>query len=374
MSQKKILIIHDRFQFRGGAERLILLLARELEADIATEFWEDGQTFPRKQVLNKLYVLDKGEPGQIIWRYFRAHINFYFKTKKFIRNYDLVIFSGNNCLTASFNLSKKVPKILYCHSPVRYVYDLLPLRRKAESSLLKRIIYYDIGKWGIRAVYRLGLKKMNKVIANSRNVQNRLKRFCRTDSEIIYPPIEVDKFKWLGQEDYYLSFARLDELKRVGDIVKAFQKMPDKKLVVCSGGSELEKIKQMASGFSNIEVRGWVEDEELKNLIGNCIASIYIPIDEDFGMTPVESMSAGKPCIVVDEGGMKETIIDGKTGKVIPADYEIEDIMKAVKELTPENALLMKKDCIACAQQFSKEKFIRKIRFVIENMLQVKVK
>jgi len=374
MSKKKILIIHDRFQFRGGAERLVLFLARELKADIATEFWEDGQTFPREQAPGRLYVLDEGEPGRIVWRYFRAHLNFYLKTKKFINNYDLVIFSGNNCLTASFNLSKEIPKILYCHSPVRYVYDLLKLRREAEPSLLKRIIYYDIGKWGIRAVYRLGLKKMDKIIANSRNVKNRLKRFCHTDSEVVYPPIEVDKFKWLGQKDYYLSFARLDELKRVDDIVLAFQKMSDKKLVVCSGGDELEKIKQMASGFSNIEVKGWVEDEELKDLVGNCIASLYIPIDEDFGMTPVESMSAGKPCIVVDEGGMKETIINGKTGKIIPADYKIEDIIQAVKELTPEKALLMKEDCIACARQFSKEKFIKKIGLVIENILQAKVK
>ena len=99
---KKILIIHDRFQFKGGAERLILILVNALQADLMTEFWEP-ESFDKEEFKGKnLYILDQGEYPQIVWRYFRAHFNFLFKTGKIIRQYDTVIFSGNNCLSASF--------------------------------------------------------------------------------------------------------------------------------------------------------------------------------------------------------------------------------------------------------------------------------
>lgn len=362
--QRKILIIHDRFQFRGGAERLVLILAKALRADIATEFWTE-ETYPREEVPHKLFVLDEGEPNQIVWRYFRSHISFLFKTRPFIKNYDIVIFSGNNCLTAAFNLSKSVPKILYCHSPVRYVYDLLKRRRAEQKSFWKRLVYFDIGKWGIRAVYRLGLSRMHTVIANSKNVQGRLQRFCNTKSQVVFPPIETNTFTWVDQKDYYLSFGRVDELKRVGDMVKAFQKMPNKKLVVSSGGDALEQVKRLAEGYENILVIGWVSDEKLKELVGSCVASLYLPVDEDLGMVPLESMSAGKPCIGVNEGGLKETIIDGKTGVLVPAEYTIQDIVDAVETITPEKALGMKEACITRAREFGTNTFVESMKEVI---------
>ncbi len=363
----KILIIHDRFQFKGGAERLVLILAKALEADIATEFWTD-ESFTREDFPGQLFVLDEGEPNQIVWRYFRAHCNFFFKTRKFIKNYDVVIFSGNNCLTASFHISRSF-KILYCHAPVRYVYDLLERRRAEQPALWKRLVYFDLGKWVIRIIYRLGLLRMDTVIANSRNVQRRLKHFCNTDSQVVFPPIETSLFTWISQKDYYLSFGRVDELKRVSDIVRAFQKMPDKKLIISSGGDDLENIKKLAEGYSNISVIGWVSNTELRTLIGNCIASLYLPIDEDFGMVPLESMSAGKPCIGVDEGGLKETIIHNKTGILLPKDYTTEDIINAVKQLTPEKTLSMTEACIRRAAEFSTEGFIEKMKEIIEKQI-----
>lgn len=362
---RKILIIHDRFQFRGGAERLVLILAKALPADILTEFWT-SESFPQIEAPGEVFVLTAAAPRTIVWRYFRAQMNYFCQTKKFSQNYDLVIFSGNNCLTAAFNFGKNVPKIYYCHSPVRYVYDLLDYRKNQETSFGKRFFFYDLGKHLIRFIYRRGLARMDKVLANSRNVQARLKKFCQTDSEVVYPPIETGKFAWRGQGDYYLSFGRLDELKRVQDIVRAFAKMPDKKLIVCSGGAAEEQIRNLASRYSNIEIRGWVDDQELANLVGNCIASIYLPIDEDFGMTPLESMSAGKPVIGVAAGGLKETIIDKKTGRLIPADYQLSDLISAVEYLSPDRALQMKYDCSRRAQDFSADKFIAQMKKIIE--------
>lgn len=366
----KTLIIHDRFQFRGGAERLVLDLASILEADIVTEFWTET-TYPRSAVPYGLTVLDSGEPHMMVARYFRAQWNFWRKTRELIKNYDTIIFSGNNCLAAALRPLPGKRIVAYCHTPVRYVYDLFTVRRRAETSVLKRVVYYDMGKWLIRGMYRLGLSRMQTVVTNSQNVHDRLLRFCHRDSRVIYPPIHTEKFVWKGQGDYYLSFARLDSLKRVDDIVRAFQKMPDRKLVVASGGDDEQKIRDLASGYKNISVIGWVDDEKLKELVGNCIANIYLPIDEDFGMTAVEGMAAGKPCIGVDEGGLKETIEEGRTGVRIAATYTIDDIMNAVKSMTRECALMMRSDCENAAQRFSVARFEQEIKEVIRPRIAV---
>jgi len=159
-------------------------------------------------------------------------------------------------------------------------------------------------------------------------------------------------------------------------VVRAFQKMPDKKLIIASAGDDFENVKKLATGYNNIKVIGWVDDKQLAELVGHCIASIYVPINEDAGMTPLESMSAGKPCIGVFDGGLKETIIDEKTGKFISAsqvlplpregaggvnEQFIEDIIKAVEWLTPETALKMRAGCEAQAKKFSEERFIDSI-------------
>ena len=357
----KILIIHDRFMFRGGAERLILIMARGFNADIATGFWSEAETFPKREVPHKLFII--GNPTQKSgWRYLKFQLLFYFKTK-FISHYDLVIFSGNNCLSAGHNVRPGVKKIFYCHTPVRHAYDLKDYYLK-NKVWWKRIILSIIIPIS-RAVYKWGFRQMDIVIANSQNVQTRLKKYLKRDSTVIYPPIQTDKFKWLGQKDYYLSFGRVDKLKRVADIIKAFQKMPNKKLIVCSGGDDLENVKKLAAGYDNIQVIGWVDDQKLAELVGQCVASIYIPIDEDFGMTPLESMSAGKPCLAVDEGGLKESIIDEQTGKFIPAKYSIDDIIRAVNWLTEERALSMRENCQAQAKKFSQEKFIKNIKELI---------
>ena len=360
----RILIIHDRFQFRGGAERMVLDMCQMLGADLVTEFWTD-ETFPQSDVPHRLTVLDKGEPKAMVFRYFRSQWNFWRKTRKLIRNYDTLIFSGNNCLAAALRPLHGKKTILYCHSPVRYVYDLLPYRRGLEPSLPKRIFYYDIGKYLIRGLYRLGLSRMKVVIANSENVRGRLQYYCHTGSQVIYPPIQTDKYRFIEQGDYYLSWARLDELKRVERIVEAFKEMPDKKLIVASGGEREAMIRKLAAGSANITVLGWVDNEKLCDLVGRCIAGIYIPMNEDLGMTPLEGMAAGKPCIGVNEGGLKETIIAGETGTLIGAEASIKEIVNAVRALTPARALAMRSACEAQAKNFSLEVFEKKIRGVI---------
>lgn len=144
---------------------------------------------------------------------------------------------------------------------------------------------------------------MDIVVANSKEVQARIKQYFDIDADIIYPPVDLSRFSSheSGQpsRDYYLSFGRLAEFKRVDVIIDAFKDMSEKKLIVTYGKNDpiKDRLIRQAAGAKNIEFRTDVDDDEAIQLLQNAIATIYIPKDEDFGMVPIESMSCGTPVI-----------------------------------------------------------------------------
>ncbi len=361
--KSNILIIHDRFMFRGGAERLVLDMANRLQADIMTAMWNFDASYDIKEAPLSVHILGF-DPGRSVLRYLFFHFLFLARST-IVRKYDTVIFSGNNCLSAYVNVRKGVKKIFYCHTPVRHAYDLREHYLQNMSWVKRQIFRVLI--YGSRLVYWWEFRQMDVVIANSQNVAGRIKKYMKKNPDyIVYPPIHTDKFQYIDTEDYYLSFARVDKLKRVSDVVKAFQKMPDKKLIVASSGDDFENVKKLAEGYDNIQVLGWVDDEKLFDLVGRCIATVYIPMDEDFGMSAVESMSAGKPCIGVNDGGLKEIIEHKKTGYFIPKEYTVDDIVEAVKYIDRDKSLEMKDDCINKAKRFSVDRFVEEMKKIIE--------
>jgi glycosyltransferase involved in cell wall biosynthesis len=201
---------------------------------------------------------------------------------------------------------------------------------------------------------------MQRVAANSGNVRARLRRYLGLeDVHVIHPPVNTETWQWIEQGDYYLSNARLEPYKRVDRVVRAFMAMPDRKLVVTSGGSQLDALRKLADGCHNIHFTGWTSPGELRDLVGRCIATVYLARDEDFGMAPVESMAAGKPVIGVDEGGLRETIVHGDTGWLIELgdDESVDDLIDAVRRLEPEVAFAMRPACERRAQAFRGEVF-----------------
>ena len=127
-----------------------------------------------------------------------------------------------------------------------------------------------------------------------------------------------------------------------------------------SSGPEKRNIEKIAKGHDNIEIRGWVTEEEYTDLLSRCTATIYIPINEDSGISPVESMAAGKPCVVSNEGGVVETIVDGKTGVHIKATEE--EVIRSVNLLDASIAAKMKTECQKRSKKFSEENFIREMK------------
>ena len=213
-------------------------------------------------------------------------------------------------------------------------------------------------------MYERDISRMDLILTNSQNTSNRIQSFLWIDSHVLYPPVDSEVFQFLSQQDYYLSFSRLSDAKRVDMVVQAFMQMPDKQLIVIYWENDPQKNKvfDIARWYKNITFVTLPENKGFTEYIGNCIANIYIPIDEDFWMSPLESMSAWKPVIWVNDGGLKETIIDWETGYLLPKKIRISDIIDAVSTLTPDIALDMRQACEEQAQRFSVETFAEQLK------------
>ncbi len=358
-SKSKTIVLHDYFDIKGGGEKLILTLVKSLNSDLCFGFkgevtysFEDFQS-------NQLIDLN-AYSNKLGWRSIKLLGTFKSKTA-FIHKYDTVIYSGLSSITAVHN-HPNGKNILYCHTIPRFAYDLKDYYFSRatwwKKPLLQLLIHY------VKLRYEGAIDKMDVIIANSENVKRRIKKYLNRDAVVVYPPIEVDNYKWIKQGDYYLSTARVESYKRIELVVRAFMKMPDKKLIVASGGSDLERLQSLATDYSNISFTGWCEDEQWQQLIGKAIATIYIPIEEDFGMSPVESMAAGKPVIGVAEGGLLETVVDGETGVLIE-DVSVDAVVEAVRFMSKDKALSMRAPCEKRAQLFRTEVFLEKMRDIV---------
>ncbi len=354
----KILILHDYFLYKGGGERLVISLAKNLGADIATAFIAKDAFDPRQSGIKTIELFKESIWSKIPgFRYLQVQLAFLLKTE-FAKKYDVIFYSGD-CLIAMVRLLGK-KNIAYMHTPPRHLYDAYGERLRGYP-LWKKIIFVPF-VWFNRRRFEFLAKRLNLIITNSKNTQARIKEYLGLDSVVVYPPCNTLPFKNLGHGDYFFSWARLYPIKRVDKIVEAFIGLPDKKLVVASGGPDLEKIKKMAAGHTNIQVVDWINDEQLINYLGNCLATIYIPIREDFGMSAVESMQAGKPVIGVAEGGLLEIIDEHKNGTLLKPNFTVDDLRTAVQQMTPALAQIMEIACYETANQFSEQTFIEGIK------------
>jgi len=354
-------IFYDFIEAVGGAERVTINLANSVKQAIVVS-GVNKESLQKLPFITTSLINISSLSSFPIWKSFKSM--YAFKRYEFCDSNDEVnLFSGSNALLA-VNKSQALKNYYYCHTPPRFAYDLYEYYQKTlpwyQALIIKLFAIY------VRSQYKAALAKMDAVFANSKNVQARLKHYLDINSEVIYPPVDIDKYYYKEPEGFYLSISRLEDYKRVELIVDAFIEMPNQKLRVISGGSLFTHLKKKSFRYNNIEIIGWVSSDELIEYVAKCIATIYIPIDEDFGMSPIESMAAGKPVIGVNEGGVAETVIDKKTGVLCPKNPTVENVKSAVNSLSPEIAINMRYDCERRASDFSSEYFYKRMKQVFE--------
>lgn len=348
------LVLHDYFESLEGGGRLSSLLARELPAALGYGFAKAEHPFLRDQAQTHDLKRYSALPLWRQWQLARA----FAQRADFVGDYQNIIYSG--FYTPLAIAHSRGRNILYCHTPPRFIYDQRGFYRARLPAPLRPAL--DAFGAYLKPRYEAAAAQMDVILTNSRNVQQRIQHFLGLRAEVVYPPCDTARFRWLGQGDYYLSLARLDPLKRVDKIIEAFLAMPDQTLLVASGGPELQRLQKQARGAANIRFIGWLDDARLADVLGNAIATLYLPKDEDFGMTPVESMASGKPVIGVAEGGLLESIIDGETGRLLPPDFSAATIQAAVRNLDKKRAYQARVACETRAACFDKKNFLQKIR------------
>jgi glycosyltransferase involved in cell wall biosynthesis len=224
-----------------------------------------------------------------------------------LRQYDVILSSSHAVAKAVLTTPQQV-HICYCHSPMRYAWDLT-FDYLRESKLgngipgwATRYVLHRLRQWDV-----LSANRVDYFIANSQHTARRIWRCYRRQATVIYPPVNVDAFPFSSdKEDFYLVVSRLVSYKEVSLIVRAFNELK-KRLVVIGTGPEMSKIKEIAN--SNVEILGWQPDDVVKKYMMNAKAFVYAAV-EDFGIALVEAQACGTPVIAYGAGGALETVRD----------------------------------------------------------------
>ncbi len=354
----KIAIFHDFFGAIGGAERVTVCMSKALDADIITTDTRalDALALPGKYI--SLGETVKLPPFKQI------SATKMFCECDFSDAYDFFIFSGN---WAQYAGKKHHPNLWYCHSPTRAFYDLYDVYLSRQGFVRRQ--FFRLWAKSHRVLDQRSVRHIDQIVTNSENVRDRINTFYHRDASVIYPPIDTSKFTCKGYGDFWLSVNRLYPEKRIELQVEAFRSMPDEYLVIVGGYSEGDHAGPYVNRIRrslprNVELRGEVSEEELIDLYARCKGFITTARDEDFGMTPVEAMAAGKPVVAVREGGYCESVIDGVTGLLVPA--EANAIARAVEEVS-QNPADYREACLARARLFDLSVFADRIRRVVND-------
>ncbi len=357
----KIALVQDWLTEVGGAEKVFeCFLELYPDADIYT-------ITSHQRVLTKLNIKNERVTDSFIARLpfgrtkYRSYLPLFPKAIESFdfSEYDLVISSSSSVAKGVLTNSKQL-HICYCHSPVRYAWDLYHQYLKEEG--LKG---FGCKKWFVRhTLHRLRIwdiistNRVDHFIANSNYIKSRINKVYRRDSDVIYPPVDTTKFELcVEKEEYFFTASRLVSYKRIDLIVEAFNEMRDKKLIVAGTGPDFHKIKAIAG--DNIILKGFVSDQEMKSYMQKAKAFVFAA-DEDFGIIPVEAQACGTPVIALKRGGTEETVIDGLTG-IHFKDQTIKSITEAVRKFETRgdlNPLAIRQN----AERFSKERFLVELK------------
>lgn len=249
--------------------------------------------------------------------------------------------------------------LCYCLTPTRYLWSGY---QEYFSSPVFRFFSLPLVSY-LREWDQIAAQRPDFYLAISKNVQKRIRQYYGRDSEVIYPPVDTNKWqmangKW-RIEKYFLIVSRLVKYKRTEVAIKAFNQL-ELPLKIVGVGNQMNRLKKMAKG--NIEFLGQLTDEELLGYYQGCQAAIF-PQEEDFGLVPLEVQACGKPVIAYRGGGAQETVVEGKTGLFF-SPQTAKALIGVVRRFKVEN--FRPETCRKNAEKFSQERFKKEIKKIIE--------
>lgn len=285
-----------------------------------------------------------------------------------VSKYD-VILSSSHAVAKGILTGPDQLHISYVHSPMRYAWDLQHqylresgLNKGLKGFLAKRFLH-NLRIWDYRTA-----NGVDHFVANSQFIARRIKKVYGREADVIYPPVNIDRFSINeNKDDFYVTASRLVPYKKVDLIVEAFSQMPDKKLVVIGDGGDMKKIKSKAT--SNIEILGYQNNDILVDYMQKAKAFVFAA-EEDFGISPVEAQACGTPVIAFGKGGSLETVrpinVEKPSG-VFFNHQTVDTLVDAVKVFENAHDCFEPQNCRENALRFSEARFRSEIQNYVEN-------
>jgi glycosyltransferase involved in cell wall biosynthesis len=353
-----VTLVHDYLTQRGGAERVVLSMLRAFpDAPLYTSLYEPARTFPeyrradvRPSPLNRIPPLRR-------WH----RLAFPLLLSAFSRLEvpgDVVLASSSGWAHGARVHGRK---IVYCHAPARWLYQpdrYLRGRRGAGSAMLallrRRLLEWD----------RAAAASADRYLANSTEVARRIRELYGVEAEVVPPPPALEATGVARaiervEPGFVLCVSRLLPYKNVDAVVRAFERLPGERLVVVGSGPEARRLASEAP--ANVRFLPGVADDELRWLYGACTAHVSASY-EDFGLTPLEAASFGRPSAVLRFGGFLDTVVEGETG-VFFGEPKPESIRAALVDLLRgswDEAALRRH-----AERFSEGRFAKRLRAIV---------
>lgn len=369
----KIALVHDFLTYWGGAEQVLLSFHRMWpDAPIYTLFYDEefaGKYFPNAKI--------NGSFLQKLPKFLRRRKKYLLPMEAIapetfdLKDFDVVI-SSSSSFAKGVIVKPKTTHICYCHTPTRFLWDwYYEYLRENNLGTLKKIFVVPILHY-LRLWDKSVAERIDYFIANSQTTKARINKFYRRDAEVIYPYVDIAKFRNpkkadadLGK-DYFLIVSRLTPYKKIDVAVEAFNKL-DWPLVIIGEGEQKKYLKKIAG--KNIRFLGFVEQDALPAYYQNAKALIF-PGEEDFGLTAIEAMAGGLPVIALRKGGVPESIVEGVTGEFF--DYCVPPLIAdAVMRFMSKESSFDRQKISAHAENFSRERFETAIKNYLQKVIDI---
>lgn len=370
MDNRKIAIVHEWFDTLGGSESVVeQLLQLFPNADLYSlvDFLPPEQ---RWIIQNKEVTTSFIQNLPFARKHFRNYLAF---MPLAIEQFDLsgypLVLSSSHAFAKGFIPTPGQVHISYVHTPIRYAWDLQPVYLKNSNmerglkSWTARAILHYIRNWDSRTA-----NGVDVLVANSKFTAQRIWKYYRRESTVIYPPVDVESFQPCEKkEDYFLTVSRLVHYKQVELIIEAFRQLPEQRLVVIGDGPLFDKLNQTKPG--NVELLGRRDRPEVIAAMQKARALVYAA-KEDFGIVPVEAQACGTPVIAYGAGGALETVnplaSEYPTG-VFFAEQTPGSVLDGIQEFLANEKSFSCKSCRTNAEVFSVERFRTEFMKIIQS-------
>ncbi len=365
MPAPKVALVHEWLVDHSGSEKVLeqmLLVFPEADLFSLVEFLPDDlKPFIRHKKVSTSFIQKLP--------FARKHYRSYLPLMPLaveqlnVSAYDIVI-SNSHAVTKGVITRSDQLHLCYCHSPVRYAWDLYQqylgeagLRRGLRGAAAKLLLHY-LRLWDLGTVNRI-----DHFMANSHYIARRIHKVYRRSATVVYPPVDTDGFTLqVAKEDFYFTASRMVPYKRIDLIVRAFARMPDKRLIVIGDGTEMEKVR--AAAGPNVTLLGFQPFAVLKDHLQRARAFVFAA-EEDFGIIPVEAQACGTPVIAYGRGGSLETVVNEKTGIFFSEQTE-SSIIAAVNRFEHLEETFSPSQIRHHAEAFSEQAFQKAFRTAVE--------